>query len=81
VNSLNEIIRLAWARFGIITAIIGEVQGRIVVSLFYFTVLVPFGIGSRLLSDPLHIKGVNNSPKWIAREPVKSALEDAREQG
>jgi hypothetical protein len=79
---LNEINRLAWARFGIITGILADLQGRLIVTLFYFTVLVPFGVSSRLFSDPLRIRREENRrPIWLERAPVGSTLEEAREQG
>ncbi|MDZ4769617.1 MAG: hypothetical protein SGJ24_10840 [Chloroflexota bacterium] len=79
---MNEITRLAWARFGIITGILGDLQGRVIVTLFYFTVLVPFGIGSRLLSDPMRIRREENRrPVWLDRPAVGISLEEAREQG
>lgn len=46
--------------------------------LFYFTVMVPFGIGVRLLGDPLTLKG---AAAWLERKPVGTSLEDARRQG
>jgi hypothetical protein len=76
---LNDILHLAWDRFTVIAGIVGDVQGRVIVTLFYFTILVPFGIGSRLFSDPLRIK--SSSPHWLDRHPVENGLEEARRQG
>ncbi|MBL8131635.1 MAG: hypothetical protein JNL42_07235 [Anaerolineae bacterium] len=78
---MTDIIRLAWARFGIITGAIGDVQGRAVVTLFYWTVFVPFALLSRLTSDPLRLRGEHAKPHWIERPPVGVSLEEAREQG
>lgn len=75
---LKDILQLAWKRLLVITAVIGDVQGRLIALLFYFTILVPFGIGSRLFSDPLHIK---TQTRWLERPLVPSTLEDARKQG
>ncbi len=67
-----------WARFKIIGAIVGDVQGRVIVTAFYYTVLAPFAIGSRLTSDPLRLRAAGS---WLPREPVSSGLDDARQQG
>ena len=75
---MNDILHLAWDRFTVIAGIVGDVQGRIIVTLFYFTILVPFGIGSRLFSDPLHLK---SGPHWLDRHPVENGLTEARRQG
>lgn len=75
---LKDILQLAWKRLLVITAVIGDVQGRLIASLFYYTILVPFGIGSRLFTDPLRLK---SSAQWLERPPVASTLEDAKKQG
>lgn len=76
---MNEILKLAWDRFTVIASIVGDVQGRVIVTLFYFTILVPFGIGARLFSDPLRLR--SSAPAWQVREPVASEIDHARRQG
>ena len=76
---MKEIFQLAWDRFNIIAAIIGDVQGRIIITAFYFTILVPFGIGARIFSDALRLRPT--TPAWLDRPPVHNALDDARRQG
>lgn len=75
-----DTLRLAWSRFGIIGAVIGDLQGKAISILFYFTILMPFGIGSRLLSDPLRIRKVT-SPQWLQRDPIPADLDSAQKQG
>jgi hypothetical protein len=76
---LREIIRVAWERLKVISAVVGEAQARGIATLFYFTVLAPFGLASRLLSDPLRLRPEQAS--WVAREPVSNELDAARQQG
>jgi hypothetical protein len=76
-----KILRFAWDRLLVITAVIGDAQGRLIALLFYFTVLVPFGIGSRLFSDPLRRKLPGGSATWLERLPVSRSLDDAKRQG
>jgi hypothetical protein len=78
---LREIFSLAWKRFNVITAVIGDVQGRIIATLFYFTIFLPFGIGSRLFSDPLRQKSSGKTSAWLVRPPVPTDLESAKRQG
>jgi hypothetical protein len=75
---LKDILQLAWKRLLVITSVIGDVQGRLIAILFYFTVLVPFGVGTRLFSDPLKLKA---GSQWLERPPVPATLDDARKQG
>ena len=77
----KTLLQIAWERFGVITAINGDIIGRLIATLFYFTILLPFGIISTLFSDPLQRKGAAMKPSWGQREPVKNDLEDALRQG
>lgn len=75
----ESVFSIAWKRFSLVTAIIGEVQGKVILTVFYFTILAPFGLGSRLLADPLHRKTAIQT--WTRREPIPTDLESAQQQG
>jgi hypothetical protein len=77
---VSELVHLAWERFTIIAGIVGDLQGRAIVTVFYYTILAPFGIGSRIFSDPLQLRS-NASPQWQDRPPVQNSLDDAHRQG
>jgi hypothetical protein len=76
---LREIIQIAWDRFKIIAAIVGDAQARVIAILFYFTVLLPFGLISRFSSDPLQQR--RRSYAWLERPPIPNDLETAKRQG
>jgi hypothetical protein len=86
---VREIWDIAWHRFNVIQAIVSDANARIIAILFYFTVLVPFGLGSRFMSDPLNLKMVQGSDGkmksvgqvWHKREPVPNDINSARQQG
>lgn len=78
---MGNIFQLAWARLLIITGVIGDAQGRLIALLFYFTVLVPFGIGSRLLSDPLRRNLPADESAWIERPALIHTVDEAKKQG
>jgi hypothetical protein len=78
---LREIVAIAWDRLKIIAAIVGDIEARVIVTVFYFTVLVPFGLISHLGTDPLRIAPTPESSHWIKREPVPADLESAQRQG
>ena len=65
-----------WKGFG---HFIGNLIARIVLSLFYFTVFVPFGLGVRLFSDPLKIK-TQPASFWVPRETGDQKLEEVLRQ-
>lgn len=70
-------IWLAWKRLG---QFIGDIVGRIVLTLLYFTIVLPFGVGVRLFSDPLKIKRTPTPSFWHPRQSVSNTLEEARRQ-
>ena len=78
---MRELLDIAWARLKVISAVVGDVQSRGIAMLFYFTILVPFGLGSRLLSDPLHLRAGAKTVAWLERAPVAQDLESAKQQG
>lgn len=71
-------ISIAWERYKILGNILIDIQGQGAALLFYFTILVPFGIGVRLLGDPLRLK---EPVQWVEREALTHTLEEARRQG
>ena len=70
-----------WKAFG---HALGNLVARLVLSIFYFTVFVPFGLGVRLFSDPLQVKpiGVTTSPNnlWRTRTTEDRTLDQVRRQ-
>lgn len=67
----------AWKRFG---QFLGDVLARVVLSLFYFTVFVPFGLGVTLLSDPLRVRRPGSPPLWLSRRTGDQSVNEARRQ-
>ena len=53
-----------WKAFG---HFLGNMVARVVLTVFYFTIFVPFGLGVRLFSDPLHIKSQSRG-LWRSRK-------------
>ena len=64
----------AWKRFG---KFIGDFIGRLVLTVFYFTIFVPFGLGVRLFGDPLGLKP-KQPLQWIARSTHDLSMNDVR---
>ena len=59
---------------------IGNFQARILLSIFYFIFVAPFGFGIRMFSDPLRLSAKKKGSYWLPREPVKADLNDLRRQ-
>ncbi len=58
----------------------GDFIARVVLSVFYFTVFMPFGLGVRFLSDPLRVKLQDRDTFWLDREPGDHTTNDSRRQ-
>jgi hypothetical protein len=64
----------AWKRFG---RFMGDQIGRVVLTVFYFTLFVPFALGVRFFSDPMALRPLG-SVKWLERKTHDLTLEDSR---
>jgi hypothetical protein len=69
----------AWLRWLRIATLIGDFQARLILSLFYFVVVLPFGLAVRLFADPLGIKGRRQST-WTPFPERSGTLEAASRQ-
>lgn len=52
-----------WERWTKFAQKFGNVQARVLLTLIYATVILPFGISVRLFSDPLRIK--HRPSRWL----------------
>jgi hypothetical protein len=74
-----KLIRRLWEGWKAFGRFMGNIVARVVLSVFYFTVFVPFGLGVRWFSDPLQIK-VKPSSLWRPRSTTDQALADVERQ-
>jgi hypothetical protein len=61
-----------WKRFG---RFVGDFIGRLILTIFYFTIFAPFGMGVRFFGDPLEIRKEQGT-KWIERNTRDLSVED-----
>ena len=66
----------SWKKFG---HFMGDLLARVVLTVFYFTILLPFGLLTTLFGDPLSIKS-KTKPTWLKRETGDQTLAEARRQ-
>jgi len=69
----------AWRRWLKIATLIADFQARLTLSLFYFVIVLPFGLLVRLFLDPLGIKG-RRSTTWTSFSDRTRTLEQAGRQ-
>lgn len=62
-----NVLKQVWKRWLKIARVIGNFQGQVILTIFYFILVLPFGIGVALFSDPLKMKKPargSNFGKW-----------------
>ncbi len=64
----------AWKRIG---QLIGDFIGRLALTVFYFTIFLPFGLGTRLFGDPLKLRS-GPAAGWEERRTRDLEIEQAR---
>jgi hypothetical protein len=77
----HNIFKRGWQRWNNFAGRMGNVQGRLLMGFFYFIVVTPFGLGTRLFSDPLAVKKPPPRSNWHPKESTDLTLEAAQEQG
>lgn len=73
-------LRTIWRRWLVLAHKIGTFQSRILLTLFYFVILAPFGLAVRALSDPLHVKSRSAPAGWVQRATRDVDLAAAKRQ-
>lgn len=71
---------LLWERWKAAARAIGDFQARLLLTLFYFVIVTPFGLAVRLFSDPLRLRRPQARSAWIARATQETNMERARSQ-
>ena len=61
----DSFVKIVWKRWQQFGQLIGDLFARIVLTILFFTVLLPFGIGIRLFGDPLKLKSDNQGTYWM----------------
>jgi hypothetical protein len=66
-NTLFEDLKALWSAWKRLAHKIGNFQARVLLTVLYATVVLPFGVIVRLFSDPLHMK--HRPTQWTAHPP------------
>jgi hypothetical protein len=76
-HHLMTVLKKFWEGWKRIGTFIGDLIGRLILTLFYFTLVLPFGLVMRLVRDPLSLKK-SDPPSWQGREKDEASLDAAR---
>jgi hypothetical protein len=74
-----QLLQKIWERWKAFGQFLGNWLARIVLTIFYFTIFVPFGLGVKWFSDPLYLKDTS-AGFWRPRTTGDQTLEDVMRQ-
>ena len=77
-HAVPEHLKRLWANWKRVAGKIGTFQARVLLTILYVLVVLPFGITVRLLADPLRIK--KQPTAWLERPDCEFDLDWARRQ-
>lgn len=75
-------LRDLWNRWLVLAQKIGKFQSRIILTLVYLVIVLPFGLGVRLFADPLRTRrhSAQTQSSWSARATGDVDLEASHRQ-
>ena len=76
---MKEFLRTVWENWKRFGRFMGNLITRLILTLLYFTIFIPFGVGARLFTDPLQIKE-SREAFWNLRESGDKTLEEIMRQ-
>jgi len=79
-SHLIELMQKAWRLWRRVGLALGDIIARVALSVFYFTIVVPFALGTRMLTDQLSEKPLDKSTGWRGRQISDRTIEDAKRQ-
>lgn len=74
-----ETLKKLWAVWKRLAHKIGDFQARVILTVIYALLVLPFGVAVRLFADPLRIK--RRPTAWLDHSQESAGLEFARRQG
>ncbi len=77
----GNIFKRLWLRWNTFAPAMGNVQARIIMGFFYFIVVTPFGLITRVISDPLNMKHQPSASNWSLKEMTDTTIQSAQKQG
>lgn len=77
---MKQNLEAGWRKWKALSDRVANVQSRILLSVFYFTLMAPFGMWQAWLADRLALRRADGPSAWVARSTGDRTLDDARRQ-
>lgn len=79
MEDIKRILSTIWNAWKKVGRFIGDMIGRVFLMVFYFTIVLPFGLGARLFGDLLDMKKGKGSA-WLERTSPEPTIEASYKQ-
>ena len=73
-------LKRIWRGFSAVMERVGNFQARLLLTVFYLVIAAPFGLGVRVVSDPLRLRWHAGMSGWVERAGHEPSLDWARRQ-
>jgi hypothetical protein len=73
-----KMLKRLWEGWKKVAHAIGNFQARVLLTIFYAVLVLPFGVAARLFSDPLRIK--RRPTQWLDHPDEATDMQWARRQ-
>ena len=77
-NSLRQTLKYLWEAWKVVARGIGYFQARVLLTVLYAVLVLPFGVIVRLFSDPLRIK--KRPTRWLEHPDEANDMQWAGKQ-
>ena len=74
-----ETLKKLWAAWKRLAHKIGDFQARVILTVIYASLVLPFGLAVRMFADPLRIK--RHPTAWLDHPQESTDMEFAHRQG
>lgn len=79
-KSLQGPIKRIWQSWKNFSKRTGTFQSKVILSLFFFLLVTPFALATKIFSDPLGLKPRGEKSHWIQKKETPSNFEHFRRQ-
>jgi hypothetical protein len=69
-----------WSKWKKASDRVANIQARVLLTIFYFTLMAPFGLWQAFIADRLRLKRPSGDSYWADRSTLDRDLADARRQ-
>ena len=79
-DEMKKLLATLWSSWKEVAAYLADFQARWLLTIFYFTFGLLFGLLARLLADPLHTRQQLPTSGWLKRHQQEDTLSAAGQQ-